>query len=492
MKAAMASAQSLSQADGRTDKKIIAQGWPLLYASLTIGINLYLFINHAYDDPFITFRYADNLRRGLGFVYNPGERVLSTTAPFYALLLAGLGHFWANLPRLSNLISALSLGLGGVFLYHIGQRWEESLAGIVAAVLFPFFPLMASTFGAETCFYVMLCLGAFALYASKHYGAAMALTALATLTRSDGVLVAAVLGAHFLITQRRIPWRPMLLFALLIAPWYLFSWGYFGSPLPVTLAAKQHQGQMAISDSFPQGFIRLLRNYAKHPLYWLHGALALLGMGYAFAKARKWIPMLAWGVLYFASYTFLGVSRYFWYYAPLIPVILTTVGLGVAAVKHWLPRWLRQRWRGRLLLVALLALLLWPQGRVLWYVHQHPDQRVNIYREVGIWLNQNTPSDASVGTLEVGIIGYYARRRMIGFAGLIQPDVADQMGKETTYQDTARWTTRQYHPDYLVLGANWYPELEQDIVFPHCISVQTFTREDYPSKLIVYQCDWTD
>lgn len=481
--------------EGRIRTNSLATWPPLCVFTYIVAVSgplFLLFSKHAYDDPFITFRYADNLRRGLGFVYNPGERVLSTTAPFYALLLAGLGHFWANLPQLSNLISALSLGLGGAFLYHTGQRREEPIAGIVAAVLFPFFPLMGSTFGAETCFYVMLCLGAFGLYASKRYEAAMVLAALATLTRSDGVLVAAVLGAHFVITQRRIPWRPMLLFALLIAPWYLFSWGYFGSPFPVTLAAKQHQGQMTISDSFPQGFMRLLRGYGKHPLYWLHGGLALLGMGYAFARARKWIPMLAWGILYFASYTFLGVSRYFWYYAPLVPVILSAVGLGVAAVKRWSPQWLIQGQRGSVLLIVLLVLFLWPQGRGLWYVHQHPDQRANIYREVGAWLNQNTPSDASVGTLEVGIIGYYARRRMIGFAGLIQPEVTDQMGKETTYQDTARWATRQYHPDYLVLGANWFPKLKQDIVSQRCIAVQTFTREDYPGKLIVYQCDWTD
>ncbi len=42
------------------------------------GILLYCAFAHwAYDDPFITFRYARNLRAGLGFVYNPGERVLS-------------------------------------------------------------------------------------------------------------------------------------------------------------------------------------------------------------------------------------------------------------------------------------------------------------------------------------------------------------------------------------------------------------------------------
>lgn len=465
---------------------------PLLFFIGVSAILFTLYSHWAYDDPFITFRYAANLRRGLGFVYNPGERVLSTTTPLYTLLLAVLSYLWPDLPLLSNLISALSLSLGGVFLYQIGRRWEEPVAGIVAAVLFPFFPLMIGTFGAETCFYVMLCLGAFALYAGERYEAAMALAAVATLTRADGVLVAVVLGAHFLVSQRRVPWRSLLMFALLIAPWYLFSWWYFGSPFPATLAAKQYQGQMAISDSFSQGFLRLLRGYGRHPFYWLHGVLAMLGLVYASVKARRWLPLLAWGVMYFIAYSLLGVSRYVWYYAPLVPVVLTAVGLGVAASGRWLPARLVHGWQGRVLLFALLLLLFWPQGRGLWYVRQNPDCRSNIYREVGIWLNQNTSPDVTVGALEVGIIGYYARRRMIGFAGLIQPAVARKMDQETTYQDTAIWAVERYEPEYLALIRGGFPELTNGLVSERCVAVQTFTEAQFPGKLVVYACEWED
>src|SRR3989337_1683613 len=45
------------------------------------------------DDAYITFRYAQNLIAGEGLVYNPGEAVLGTTTPVYAVLLAGLGLF---------------------------------------------------------------------------------------------------------------------------------------------------------------------------------------------------------------------------------------------------------------------------------------------------------------------------------------------------------------------------------------------------------------
>jgi len=448
-----------------------------------------LFSSWAYDDPFITFRYAQNLRVGLGFVYNPGERVLSTTTPLYTLLLAGLGFLWSDLPRLGTLVSALSLGLGALALYQLGRRWDCLMAGFAAALLYLLSPMIVATFGAETCFYVMLILWAFALYAGGRDLAAMALAAFATLTRPDGVLVAVTIGLALVVRERYIPWKPFLIFGLLIMPWYLFSWFYFGSPFPVTLAAKQHQAQMAISDSFAEGFVRMMIGYAKNPLYWLHGVLLILGLGYALRKARQWLLLVGWGLLYFTGYTLLGVSRYFWYYAPLVPVFVALIGLGGEVVVRFpVDRWrfLKCLWPvlGRL----ILMLLLFPQARDLWRLAHRPDPRAQIYRDVGLWLAENTPPKSSVGTLEVGIIGYYARRRMVDFAGLIQPDVALQMRYETTYEDTALWAVRQYHPDFLVLNPTWFPRLMAQWVNPFCEPLQRFTRPEYPGELVVYRC----
>ena len=63
---------------------------------------------HPIDDAYITFRYARNLAEGLGLVYNPGEWVLGTTAPLWAMLLGGgyrLGL--TDLPWLATIVSAV-------------------------------------------------------------------------------------------------------------------------------------------------------------------------------------------------------------------------------------------------------------------------------------------------------------------------------------------------------------------------------------------------
>jgi hypothetical protein len=100
-----------------------------------------------------------------------------------------------------------------------------------------------------------------------------------------------------------------------------------------------------------------------------------------------------------------------------------------------------------LLLLALLAPLLTGALWVGWQTQSH----LNLYREMGEWLEDRTPAEASVGALEVGIIGYYAKRDMIGFAGLIQPEVAHQLTSGSTYEESVTWAIQAYEPDYVVL-----------------------------------------
>jgi hypothetical protein len=109
---------------------------------------------------------------------------------------------------------------------------------------------------------------------------------------------------------------------------------------------------------------------------------------------------------------------------------------------------------------------------------------------VGEWLRANTPADASIGTLEVGIIGYYAGRRMIDFAGLIQPDIAARLRPESTYADTARWAVERFRPDYLVLPAGQFPGLEGGYAARNCRVEKSFPGSEYgyPDNLDIYNC----
>ncbi|HEX7972947.1 MAG TPA: hypothetical protein VF498_00940 [Anaerolineales bacterium] len=486
-------------------KTLAAKALYLLCGTLILYL---LFSNQAYDDPFITYRYAANLAHGLGFVYNPGERVLSTTTPLFALLLALLSAFSADLPHLANLIGAFSLALGGLFLWDLAQTWKAPLAGWVCLLIYPTFPLLLTTLGSETPLYLALCLGAFASYARQKYLSAAAFSALALLARPDGALVPVLLAADFVLGWIRpstdlrrpeFPWAAILLFFGLALPWFIFAWGYFGSPLPATLAAKQQQGAMAISQRFAPGFLALAGGYAVHWTYRIEAVLALLGGLWMLRKGRPWLLLLVWTVLYFAAYSILGVSRYTWYYAPLVPGFAALVGLGFEAIYALVGSAAGSRTPGTdrrispaagLPVLAVLGLLAVGQAGDLRLLSRQTDPRVPAYRAVGDWLRENTPAGARVGALEVGVIGFYAQRPMIDFAGLIQPEVARQMSASSTYADTAMWAVEHYRPDYLVLHEGNFARLEQSYVPQHCRLARRFPGSDYgySANLDIYSC----
>ena len=424
----------------------------LALAAITL-LGLVVLLSHwRNDDPYITFRYAQNLLSGRGFVYNAGERVLSTTAPLYAFWLAGLGIFWPDLPALGNALSALCLVLAALCLHMLSAGEGRVAVGMLAALLLSLSPELIPTFGAETCAVVMLTLGALLAYSRSRHLLCAVLLAAVVMVRPDGLLVAISIGIYHVLTRQPVPWRAVALWAALVGIWYAGLWWYFGNPLPVTLLAKQHQGQMAITDSFFDGFLFTIRTRLGLPLYWLHAILAVVGLGQVAAKSRHWIPLLLWTALYFGAYTILGVSRYFWYYGPLAPAMVVLVAEGAVAVLRALVRLRLPRSivfsASGLVVIALLLPFLAQVLAVSWF----DDPRVEVYTEIGHWLNEQTEPEASVGVLEAGIIGYYAQRTIIDFAGLIQPDVAWQLGPSSTYEDSATWAIQRYWPDYVLFS----------------------------------------
>jgi hypothetical protein len=146
---------------------------------------------------------------------------------------------------------------------------------------------------------------------------------------------------------------------------------------------------------------------------------------------------------------------------------------------------------GHVLVILLLAFLALSQVQSLWSLRQRPDVRITIYRAVGEWLEANTQLNASIGSLEVGIIGFYAQRYMVDFAGLIQPDVALQLKRNTTYEDAALWAVGQYHPDYLILHDGIFPRLEDGYISKHCLLVGTFEglSYNYSRNISIYNCE---
>lgn len=455
----------------------------VVYLTLVTGLLLATFGNWSYDDPFITYRYAQNLSAGHGLVYNIGDsdppnRVLSTTAPFFALLLGAGSLAWSDLPRLANCIGALSLAFGGLFLWSLAQTWRFPIAGWAGLVFYPSSPVIVGTLGSETPLALALCLGSFAFYSQKRYGLAALMAGLAVLTRWDCLLVPALLGLDFLLryrltapqekpTLRRAGSGAILIFLGFLLPWLIFLILTFGSPVPDTLFVKQQQALLNLSQRFAPGFLSLFEPYFQQAYFWLLSALGLLGfVGILKDLRREAIPAFRafffWPAGYFLAYSLLGVSRYFWYYAPLLPGCVMLAGLGITVLADQAKKSFSNRANTfqKVLPAVLIFSLLIGQVIHLNQVRARPDPRMKAYQEAGEWLAAHSPPDAQVGALEVGALGYYSQRAVLDFAGLIQPDIARQFQPGGSYADSASWAIQQYRPDYLVLPGGFFPDLE--------------------------------
>jgi hypothetical protein len=224
------------------------------------------------DDIFITFRYCDNVLGGLGPVYNAGERSEGYTHFLWFVLLTigralhvdavflgrwlGLPAFAATLVLLVELSHRLFPGRGG-------------LRGIpIAAVVWAMHvdaQLFASG-GLETAAFIFwLVLGfrflAISEHARRHEIAAWCF-GVATLMRPEGLLYSGIAAAWLASSAGWQPRRAMgfaTVWALLVAPLFVFRMAYYGYPFPNPYYAKS--GGLS---NWPQGGMYLLTYFVPY------------------------------------------------------------------------------------------------------------------------------------------------------------------------------------------------------------------------------------
>lgn len=465
------------------------------FVALLIGLMLFALLHRrGYDDPYITYRYALNLATGHGFVYNPGTATLSTTAPLFGLILAPVVLVGWPLPLVANLIGCLSHAAGALALWRLSRLWRDEMTGAAAALLYLLFPLPLMTLGSETLPAMALTLWAFVSAAQGRQWLTGALLGALVWLRPDGVLTGPLALLLLMIDHgnwrdwRRWPWVAALMWASIVAAGLGLAWLVYGAPLPVTLYAKQQQALIPGFYDFVDRLQVTLNGYAHQPFYQIVFALAGVGL-VATLRSPRWLFLIGWAALYGVAYTVLHVAGYFWYVAPLVIGLAPAFGVGVRVLVDLL-----RRGGGKWLALAGAVLVLggttwWLSGSV-YRIGQQIDQRLAVYRAAGEWLAANTAPTASVATLEIGIIGYYAQRHLIDFAGLLQPDVAAQLGSGG-FPAAAQYAIDRYQPQYLVLQEHALSLLAgRTDLLERCPVVTEISDLRFPAPLTIHHCRW--
>jgi len=448
----------------------------LAVSLLIVASAVFLWTNTPYDidDALITYRYADNIATGIGFVYNPGEHILGTSTPLYTLILATLRLLGIPVPLASNVLNFLaSIAIVAVTMVLVQQLSGSSITGMLAVsiLLVQGSFLRYSMAGMETPLYTLLIVATFFAFINQHTWLSATLAALAALTRLDGLgIVGAVLLACW-IQRRRLPLKEMLTVALILAPWVVFAFLYFGSPIPLAMLAKQQHLRASGGSKFwiwDWLFLRPLKAELYLPLFMLCGVVWLLCKRSNFSR---WMAIMAWLIAYLVAYTAVAIDFYEWYLVPVYPVLAGFAALGLHGIwtlvsKHWPPV---VQVLGS---VVGLALVLNPY---LWNAYES----VRGYKQylvcvegtrvlAGAWLRDHTPTNTRVAAGAIGHIGYESKRYIIDTAGLVTPprilySSSPDYGVEALWDRASCGPLKQW-------GTGW-PASPQSIAILRCSNV---------------------
>ncbi len=410
--------------NSKNPHKVTEQTTLLLLVSFftIIRVAWIFYTGHTFEDAFITFRYAENVAGGNGYVYNIGEHVYGSTTPLFTFLLAlwvlvfpGQIVFGA---RFYNLItSAVSV----VFLWKsfdvLAVSKEQRIVTLLVLAVTGFL-ISKETEGMEMSLVLCLMSLSFHLMIMRKTISTGVILGLLLWARVDGVFWAGALICMEVYISRRVLFKMMVVAALTYLPWVIFASLYFGSPIPQAIYAKL----FSFSINAPPLSAQIGTAISTFPFYLI--IFALIGL---IANWRnKWLMILpAFFVFEILRLAVLKETFEARYFVPAYWAGSISMSLGLyASWRHLRDRLQLPTWGGILLMTLYL-------GISLFYTAQDAVER-RAYQEyvytrstkvIGMWLNQNTAKDSVILLEPLGYIGYYSQRHILDEAGIVTPQM---------------------------------------------------------------------
>jgi hypothetical protein len=378
------------------------------------------FLNQ-YDDAYITYRYAINLARGHGLVFNPGERTDSASSFLYTLLLSLLYRVgFHDLERVATCVGILCAGGITATVYWGALRLSESVwVSLLIALVCTAHGFISgwSISGMESVPYAFL-VTAFVhhhwLRGSSGWGT-FALLAAILLTRLEGLVVLAAWagGNVFGLRGDRLERRRVVLqaacAAVVLALFFSIKSAYYGSPLP---HAFRFKSVWTVYHAAPEEVTQLWRRTSFVVLILACGGIARLpGL-----RARI-------GVVAFLGASVLALlsgPRSDWarYSIHLLPTAFMLAAASLGAMKEQL----------RLVAVAsLLGLILqaYESSRDVRTFMEEVSEHQRCRKDIGRRVAALNPAGVVLSS-DIGAIAYKANRtKFLDAVGLTSSDVLD-------------------------------------------------------------------
>lgn len=397
--------------------------------SAALACQVLAFHTVRHDDPFITYRYGQNLAEGQGLTFNPGERFLGATSPGH-MLLAAVAHALFGTEATPSWMSALGCvgwTLQALAVYALFERvLGVALAALVAAAV----ELGAATSYCwvpfETNLLTALLLAALLAAQRDRYRLAALCAGLAVLMRPDALVFVGVLGGLAALRLRRAALPHLALLLAVALPFWVFSVAYYGSAIPHSAVEKfqrtdlatytVHEARLFAETLLPLGPIR------PWFLPVVLAVLALAAFGSVLVYRERFMAvLLACAFLHWGAYLvlrpFVGHDWHL-YPANLIATCVVLAGLLCCA---------RDARSVPLRVVAgavVLAIVVAGAVRTFGAAHDYDagywtGGRDAAYRRVAQFLRQQALPGDEFASVEVGTIAYYANLPAYDLGGLV-------------------------------------------------------------------------
>lgn len=427
----------------------------LLVGLSAIAARLLFFVYTGFtaDDAFITFRYADNIAAGAGFVYNDGEKVLGTTTPLFTFVMAMLSLAKIPLIAGSLILSLACSAITAGILFRLAQFLRLGPVAYIAPLLYILWPrsLPADISGMETALFTMFVTAAIYFHNRRNLSNALAMATLATLTRPEGCWLLFLLAIDAARTNREAFPRLMAIPAVLILPWIGFAFFYFGSAIPNSIPAKLALYSRFGADTplenliFLMGFHRLVG--------WVLLLAATLGAIWLHRKQNYGSLAVIWIVGMLTFFAFSRTHLFFWYITPIYPIYLL---LASASLVPLLEQVRSFGWpilpTKTLITLGITVVLTVGCVRQAKFYRSFQGVYEKVHKAIGLYLGREAGSDDLVAAEDIGYMGYYCGRKILDRDGLISPEAisynrqGDYLGLVIDHRPD--WVVAAVHSDW--------------------------------------------
>lgn len=466
----------------------------LLIAGIAIHLLFFGDYYYTFDDAYVFHVYARNVADGNGFSFNPGE-ISHAATPLLTFLLASQHYLFGNGALVSGKLVNLLFSLGTtLLLFLITYRISSSpFIAFATALVWAVSPLESILSAGPQDFTLFTLLILLSLYTYLFHPQSLwtyLILSFVILARYEGALYAGLLFLNHLYLDWRngeFQWRNVVLRTLLLAFLPLIWFTYIGTHstlIPTSGNAKLNPWALREIPHLVGGIV----------IFFLP-PLIIAGLVAAMALIKDRFPRLmflfVWVAFCMFFYgPFLDNRRY---YVHLIPFLSL---FALISLKSTTERYLRSYRLSQSVLFATLALSFLGYFSTIgyYYVQTHGEgrhQAYEAYRQTGMWLKQNTPERASVALEEIGVIPYFAERKLVDFSGWV--DISSKQFREKADGINARmleYLSRK-QPDYLVVSTDLISKPTQQLLASD--SRLTLVHKVpilQQESILVYSCNW--